>query len=486
MKRALSLLALAALSACAGSSTVTQTRTVRLASNTQSPTVVATDSGGDRVVVVNGSADGWLQGSPVQTRLLRGSDGNTYVGLWVDTPAAQGVARRAPLDVVLVIDTSGSMSGDKIQNARMAAASFIESLTEGDIVSLYAFSDAVTELAPPTTVNSATRAAMLQRVQGLFAAGGTNLHDGLMAARMAAEQAPATHPVRRVVMISDGRATVGRTSAEDIANVAAGATENGTQVTAIGVGLDYDENTLGRMAVRSAGRLYHLEMPQQMSTILHSELDLLGQTVAANAYIEITPEDGVVLEGTEAVRLDHQGATLRIPLGSLYSQQHREVLLRARIPTTSLGARSLGTARLVYEDPGAPGAARNTSNLALNCEVTDSAESSSQSANQRVQGMVLSFEAAQSQMRAVQLLNQGQAEQAEAELGRTEERLRQAASVQFSDEHVQTALRSQAAQVSSGRAAARRAVAAPAPARATMSRAAALHNNSQAMDAFGF
>jgi len=69
--------------------------------------------------------------------------------------------------------------------------------------------------------------------------------------------------------------------------------------------------------VRSAGRLYHLEMPQQMSTILHSELDLLGQTVAANAYIEITPEEGVVLEGTEAVRLDHQGATLKHVVGEV-------------------------------------------------------------------------------------------------------------------------------------------------------------------------
>ena len=99
----------------------------------------------------------------------------------------------------------------EIVNARMAAASFLDGLTDGDIVSVYSFNTDVTELAPPTPVSSATRAVLLQRVQCLYASGGTNLHDGLLAGRLATDRAPATHPVRRIVMISDGRATVGDT-----------------------------------------------------------------------------------------------------------------------------------------------------------------------------------------------------------------------------------------------------------------------------------
>jgi uncharacterized protein (DUF58 family) len=55
--------------------------------------------------------------------------------------------------VSLVVDTSGSMSGEKIENARLAASSLIETLSDGDLVSIYAFANGVAEVAPPTTVD---------------------------------------------------------------------------------------------------------------------------------------------------------------------------------------------------------------------------------------------------------------------------------------------------------------------------------------------
>ncbi len=435
---------------------------------------------GGRVVATNGGQ--WLNGAPVHSRMVVGSDGNTYLGLWVDTPAAEVARQRAPLDVALVVDTSGSMSGAKIANARMAAASFIESLAEGDIVSLYSFSDSVRPLVTPVMVDHNSRVLLMQRIQGLYASGGTNLYAGLQAGASALSNAPESHPVRRVVLISDGRATVGQTSAGELGDLAARTTENGTQITAIGVGLDYDESTLGAVAVRSAGRLYHLEQPEQMAAILHGELELLGQTVASNAWLEFEPSDDVVVEGTDNLRVDRQGTRIRVPLGSLYGGQHREVLLRARIATTANGPRTLGTARLQYRSPGA--SAPRSEELSLRYDTTTEATAQSASTNERVLGMVSRYEAAQSQLRAVQMLNQGQAQQAEAELQRAEDRLRQTAQQhQFSDQLVQGALLRQAEGVSRGRAAARRAASAPSPA---SSRGAALMNNADAMHSMGY
>ena len=477
MKRLGSLLAPLVFAACASTSQphgTLQMATVATHRTTVATTMSVTDAGS------------WLRAAPVQTRVLRGADGNSWVGFWVDTPTVAHAAQRPPIDVALVIDTSGSMSGSKIVNARLAAASFLDGLADGDVVSVYAFNDQVTELAPPTTVSTGTRSVLLGRVQGLYAAGGTNLHDGLMAGRLATDRAPESHPVRRIVVISDGRATVGETSSESIANVAAQATEHGAQVTSIGVGLDYDEGMLNAMAVRSAGRVYHLEEPAQMASILHDELELLGETVAANAYIEFTPAEDVSVEATETSRVDVRGRSIRIPLGSLYSGQHREILMHARVPTTGNGGRALGEAHLVWQEPGAS-AVRHGAAVPLEYELTSDATAPAQSVQQRVQAMVVSYEATRAQLRATELLNRGEAERAEVELQQAQANLQHAQEqYHFSDDVVQGSLRRQSAGLATGRAAASEAARAPAAARPARARAAALRNNIDAMSSAGY
>lgn len=423
----------------------------------------------------------WLQGSAMHTRVVVGQDGETYVGLWVDTPRAEAAVARAPIDVALVVDTSGSMSGDKIQNARMAAASFIDGLAEGDIVSLYAFSDAPRMLAPPTVVDRESRARLLHQVGGLYAAGGTNIYGGLTVAQDAVSAAPPTHPVRRVVMISDGRANIGPSTPAELGDLAARVTENGAQITAIGVGLDYDESTLGTIAARTSGRLYHLEQPQQMAVILNDELSLLGQTVATNAVIEFTPEPGVTLEPVGVNRLDRGENGYRLPLGSLYGAQHREVLLRVRGARVARGLNTLGSARLRYEDPAARGARRSSEPLAIQVEAVDEGRAA---VNERVASMVTRYEVAQSQLRAAQLMNQGQVAQADAQLAQAQERLR-VAQHSFRDEAVQGELRRQESAVSRNRSSTQRMLRAPAASRPAAARGAALQMNADSMHDLG-
>nr|MDQ3038174.1 VWA domain-containing protein [Myxococcota bacterium] len=354
--------------------------------------------------------EAWVGGSALQGRVVVGADGETWVGVWVDAPSVVAVPQaRAPMAVSLVVDTSGSMAGDKIRNAQMATSSLLESLSDGDLVSIYGFSNAVTEIAPPTIVSASTRGMLMQRVSLLVAGGGTNLYGGMQVGVQRISQAPPSHPVRRIFVISDGRANVGPSDPQSLGDLAAGATEYGTQVTAIGVGYDYDPQSLNAMVVRSAGRLHHLGAPHQMASILEQELSMMARSVALSAHIEIVPAPGVIiLSGatTGAVVVDGR---LRFPLGSLVAGQRREVLFRVRMNTAHMGPRTLATARLVYESP--TDRAPQTQTTAIRYEVTRDPRAVS-APTPRVAAMVAQHDANVAQRRAAEQMAQGQAQQA--------------------------------------------------------------------------
>ncbi len=368
----------------------------------------------------------WVGGSPQQGRLLVDANGDTWVGIWIDAPAVPVQPRtRAPMAISLVVDTSGSMAGEKIQNARMAAQSLLETLADGDVVSIYAFSSGVTEIAPPTMLSAATRGGLMQRISLLQAAGGTNMWDGMQVGVSRMSQAPATHPIRRIFLISDGHANIGPSDPMSLGNLAAGATEYGTQITAIGVGYDYDQSTLGALAVRSSGRLYHLGQSHQMAAILEQELNMLSNSVALNAYIEVVPAPGVViLEGATTGAVLESGR-LRDPLGAVHAGQRREVLFRARVDTSSVGSRQLATARLVYETPSER--EQRVQSAPIRYEVTRDRAATERSVAPRVVAMVADHEAAEAQRQASVDLQQGQSQQAAVVLERAQRRVEEQA-----------------------------------------------------------
>jgi len=420
----------------------------------------------------------WVGGSPIRTEVRIGDDGATWVGVWVDAPAAQGQAVRPAMDVALVIDTSGSMAGDKMRNARMAASSLVETLHDGDIVSLYAFSNRVTELAPPTLLTRGNRGAMMQAISGLAAGGGTAMYAGIEAALARLAQAPATHSVRRLMLISDGQANVGPSDAGSFGRLAARSTEFGAQISAIGVGLDYDESTLGQLAVRSAGRLYHLEQSSQMASILEQEIQLLARTVATNAVIEVVPAPGVVLIEADTMGARIENGHLIVPLGSLYGGQRREVLFRARVPTARPGTQALADVRLRYGATNG-GAVLRPQTSRLRYEVMAPGRRLSRPDNPRVAAMVASHDMAQAQLRAAQMLNRGQSAAAATTLASAADRLDVAAR-RTSDRRVRRRLRRRAAHTRSAGTRARAARSAPA------ARAAALESFDDAYEAEGY
>jgi tight adherence protein C len=171
---------------------------------------------------------------------------------------ALGSATGAPLAVVLVLDTSGSMQGAKLQAAQAAANGFLTALAPQDEVALVAFSTKVT-----TTTFTTDKARITTALNAQAAKGNTAIYDALsMAADLAATSPAATR--RAIVLLTDGKDT-SSTKAPLVGTSVA--RQNDTLVFTIGVGGDTDDKVLASLSEPTGGRYLKAADPAALAGI---------------------------------------------------------------------------------------------------------------------------------------------------------------------------------------------------------------------------
>lgn len=426
------------------------------------------------------SADGIQVFAAAESSVLRAGTREAFLGVGVDVPKGHA-AFRPKVAVGLVIDTSGSMAGAKIESARAAAKTFVQNLVDGDVVGVDVFDDSARTLVVPTVLDAETRPKILTAIAKLGTGGSTNMFDGLTLAESHVVQSPASHAVRRVVVISDGRANVGPSTAESLGSIAERGLQSRVQVTSLGVGLDYDETTLNALSVRSSGRLYHIGDPREMVSTLEREVSLLGDTIASDASLEIVPAPGVRVVGAEGVHSTWNGRAFRIPLGALFSGQHREALVRVALDNSEAQTeRPLASVRLVFRDPREGDLERVKETVArVGFSSDDGAVA--RSADDRVKAMASVFEAGRVQIAAAQRVNEGDFAAADRELGSAQRKLEVQAQA-TRDVSEKKKLDAQVAQLSATRSSVAKSAAAPKP----VQRSEALKMNKDGMGAMGF
>lgn len=172
----------------------------------------------------------------------------TENGTSVRDVAIESLAReRSPIDVVLLMDTSGSMKGRPLEDARAAAIRFVDSMGAEDRIAVVAFSSEPTVLQEFT----ADRTRLRTVIGSLAASGETALYDGLVRAAALAADSPASE--RYIVALSDGGDTL---SINPVDNAAQALTRAGVPVYAVALeSPEYDPATLETIARISGGRM---------------------------------------------------------------------------------------------------------------------------------------------------------------------------------------------------------------------------------------
>ncbi|MBX3276316.1 MAG: VWA domain-containing protein [Sandaracinaceae bacterium] len=241
---------------------------------------------------------------------------------------------RQPVALALVMDISGSMSGDKIVQARTAVQQMIERMHGDDHVAVILYDHEVQVLQPLARVG-AVRRELVSRLSYVDARGGTVIPPALEAGAQALEQAP-PHLVRRVVLLSDGQDGSG-VPLPVLAENLRGRAGRGIAASALGIGADYDERFMTTVADAGRGNYAFMAGGAPLAAFLRRELDEAAQTVVDGLAATVTLPSGWRLRHAHGAEADGRAGTITLAFGPLAAGDTRRAVLDLEVDAGAPG-----------------------------------------------------------------------------------------------------------------------------------------------------
>ena len=284
--------------------------------------------------------------------------------LSVNAPAAVG-SQRPPLEIVAVVDVSGSMSGENLKLLKQALSLLVSraGLDTRDKFGIVAFSDTAQDALPLQFMDATGLAKAKQVVGSLVASGGTNLSSGVLhgikmlvdAAASHADQ-PA-HATRSVLLFTDGQANRGIVKSEELIKAVTGALLGApTQIFTFGFGSSHNEDLLLSLSRTTIGQYYFITAAEAIPTAFADCLGGLVSVVAQGATLEIKAAGGRratvsvgKLLGDAYTTTRSVDGVLTVHIGDLYSEDAKDLLVEIRlepVPSSQPTSGSTETAML--------------------------------------------------------------------------------------------------------------------------------------------
>jgi len=188
-----------------------------------------------------------------------------------------------PADIVLLMDRSGSMKGQKLTDAKTAAKTFVDLQGSNNRAELISFAGSAIIEVQFTSMTADGKTTVKNAIDKLTSVDKTNIYEAIQKANSELDTKGRDNTLLVEILLTDGRPTTGNTKADDIIDLAVSANATGIRIYTIGLGKDVDANLLSSIANATDGKYYfaptsadlqaiYTEISQEISKIVGTSI----------------------------------------------------------------------------------------------------------------------------------------------------------------------------------------------------------------------
>ncbi|GAB4829581.1 hypothetical protein Ancab_019249 [Ancistrocladus abbreviatus] len=292
---------------------------------------------------------------------------------------------RAPVDLVTVLDVSGSMAGSKLNLLKRALHFVAQNLGPSDRLSIVTFSSTAQRIFPLRRMTDGGREDAILAINSLSASGGTSIVQGLKKGVQVLEERQARNPVASIILLSDGRdnhdsntlnqqrSTMSSTLVEYLDllpdSICLRNRENRNEhqnsiipVYSFGFGRDHDSAVLHAISDASGGMFSFIESLGTVQdsfarciggllSVVAQQLQIMAKSATDGVHIKAIPS------GRYHSRINDEGKDGIVDVGDLYADEEKEFLVYLSVPEASASKSgveekmSLLDVTCTYKDP---------------------------------------------------------------------------------------------------------------------------------------
>ncbi|KAJ9540347.1 hypothetical protein OSB04_026853 [Centaurea solstitialis] len=278
---------------------------------------------------------------------------------------------RAPIDLVTVLDISGSMTGTKIALLKQAMGFVVQNLGPLDRLSVIAFSSSARRLFPLRRMTDNGKQESLQIINSLVANGGTNISEGLRKGAKVMTDRKFKNPVSSMILLSDGQDTYTSISPRKAgaksdyqtllpSSMQAKKDDNTAlriPIHTFGFGMDHDASAMHFISEHTGGMFSFIEAENVIQDAFAQCIGGLLSVVVQELRVEVECVHpvlrlGSIKAGSYKVGMDTDGRSGFIEVGDLYAEEERDFLVAMNIPVDESGNEmQLVRFRVIHKDP---------------------------------------------------------------------------------------------------------------------------------------